>query len=132
MSNIRIGGTLYIRCKDCKLTKTPKANDVSYGFLMLQPGTAVTWLGQAAEDNRFHKISYKGQIGYTLGPNLSTKQFAEFDSGDCTRCNGSGQISQAWGASVGFIFCPACNGKGTTRKPISAQAFASHGVGIKG
>ncbi len=75
MGNIQIGGTLYIKSKDCKLLKRPNGKDPSYGFMMLQPGTAIKWLGQAPEDRAFHKIQVNGQIAYftrtkSLNPTL--------------------------------------------------------------
>lgn len=130
MSNVQIGGTLYIKSKDCKLLKRPYAADPSYGFLVLQPNTAVQWLGAAVEDPKFHKIQYKGQIGYTLAQNLTTAPL-HFDLSGCKKCNGSGQIVKAWGNSQGFVECPLCSGSGGWGKPMSAQAFASSG-GTKG
>ncbi len=123
MSNIQIGETVFIRNKDCKLVKKPLANDASYGFLTLQPGTPVIWLGEALENKGFHKIQYQGQIGYTLLQNLSHKQFADFDLGACINCKGTGQTSVRWGNSQGFIVCQLCNGKGSIGKPLSSQAY---------
>ncbi|MBP6003358.1 MAG: hypothetical protein KA746_08005 [Pyrinomonadaceae bacterium] len=131
MSNVKIGGILYIKCKDCKLVKTPKANDKDYGFLMLQPQTPVQWLGPAPEDPTFHKIEYKGQIGYTLRQNLTTSPVPP-SLGPCFKCDGAGHVAVNWGASQGFIKCEMCNGTGGWGKPMSAQAFASHGAGTKG
>lgn len=128
MSQINIGGTLYISAKDCKLTKRPVANDPSYGFLMLQPGTPVVWLGEASENKAFHKIQYKGQIGYTLMQNLSNKPFAEFNAYGCIRCKGTGKIETNWGNSHGLIDCQLCKGTGG-RMP--SQAFPSYGAGDK-
>jgi hypothetical protein len=130
MSNVQVGGTLYIKSKDCRLVKRPIAGDVSSGFLMLQPGTPVQWLGPAVEDPTWHKIQYKGQIGYTLAQNLTTAP-AVFDLSGCKHCNGSGKVVAAWGNSQGFIECPLCKGAGGWGKPMSAQAFASSG-GTKG
>lgn len=132
MSNAKIGGTLYIKCKDCKLVKRPFANDASYGFLMLQPGTPVQWLGTAAEDPAFQKIQYQGKIGFTLSQNLGSSP-TETDIGSgCKKCNGTGQIVTVWGASQGFVKCPICDGNGGWGKPIGSQVFPSHGAGTKG
>jgi hypothetical protein len=131
MSNVQLGGTLYIKCKDCKLLKRPFANDVSFGVPVLQPGTKVQWLGPAFEDKAFQKIRYGGQIGYVLTQNLGTSP-VKFDLGGCKTCGGSGSVVVEWGASQGFVKCSACDGTGGFGKPMSAQAYASHGAGTKG
>lgn len=132
MSNVEIGGTLYIKCKDCKLVRRPFASDSSYGFLVLQPQTPVQWLGPAAEDPSFHRIQYKGQIGYTLFQNLTTSPIPPELSSCCKKCHGTGSIVQSWGNSQGFVKCNLCDGSGGWGANMSAQAYASHGAGTKG
>ena len=127
MSNLQIGGTLYIGCKDCKVLRKPNSQDVSPVVTVLQPGAAVKWLGAAPEDRSFQKIQYNGQIGFVLAQSLLTSrpQAQDFNY-YCARCNGTGQVGVQWGGSYGFQTCPECKGSGGPYS-MRRQAFESHG-----
>ncbi|MDP3238111.1 MAG: hypothetical protein Q8N26_35295 [Myxococcales bacterium] len=63
------GGSLYIKSKDVKLLKDPKA-----GATALKPldiGTEVKWLGASEKDKAFHEVEAGGKKGFVLMSNLS-------------------------------------------------------------
>jgi hypothetical protein len=133
MSNVTIGGTLFIRSKDVPLLRTPNPRELGARNNYVPLGTKVVWLGAAQEDKAFHKIQYNGQIGFVLAANLSTQPpNFELNMRGCIKCDGSGKVSIGWGASVGFAVCDLCNGTGGRNREMWQQAYASHGAGTKG
>jgi len=73
---VKPGGTLFIKSKDTKVLKDPKASAASAGTL--QPGEEVTWVGPSDKDKTFHEISTaKIKKGYVLQANLSPSKPAE-------------------------------------------------------
>ena len=69
------GGTLYIKSKDTKVLKDPKAD--AKAVVTLQPGAEVVWNGPAEKDKTFHEISSAGKKGYVLMTNLSPNKPAQ-------------------------------------------------------
>lgn len=63
------GGTLYIKSKDTKVLKEPKAGAAAVSTV--QPGTEVIWNGASEKDKQFHEISVGGKKGFVLMANLS-------------------------------------------------------------
>lgn len=131
-----IGDPLYIKSKDTRVLKQPRAG--SEGIGMLQPMDKVIWLGAAPEDRAFHKIRAGNLIGFVLQQNLSTnpKPAAMEDIYKCKVCDGLGymQFPDSLKGFEGMAVhpqCRTCNGTGQTSQ-FGTQAFASHGVGIKG
>ena len=73
------GGKLYIRSKDTKVLKEPKA--AATAVATVQPGKEVTWQGASPVDKQFHEITVDGKKGYVLMSNLSPNPVAqEIDS----------------------------------------------------
>lgn len=73
------GGTLYIKSKDTKVLKDPKAD--SKPVTTLQPGAEVTWNGPSDKDKTFHEVTAGGKKGFVLMTNLSpSKPATEIDS----------------------------------------------------
>lgn len=69
---VAVGGKLYIKSKDTKVLKDPKAD--AKAVTTLQPGTEVTWKGASAKDKAFHEIDAAGKKGFVLMSNLSPSQ----------------------------------------------------------
>jgi hypothetical protein len=63
------GGKLYIKSKDTKVLKDPKAGATA--VVTVQPGTEVVWNGASEKDKTFHEISVNGKKGFVLMSNLS-------------------------------------------------------------
>jgi hypothetical protein len=62
---------LYIKTKDTKLLKEPKATAAAVGK-PLQPGTEVTWKGASPKDKEFHEVEVDARTkGFVLRGNLS-------------------------------------------------------------
>lgn len=73
------GGKLYIKSKDTKVLKDPKAG--STPITTLQPGTEVIWNGASEKDKQFHEITTGGKKGFVLMSNLTPNQaLPEFDA----------------------------------------------------
>ena len=73
------GGTLYIKSKDTKVLKDPKAGAAA--VTTLQPGAEVTWNGPSDKDKQFHAVDAAGKKGFVLMSNLSPNKIAaEIDS----------------------------------------------------
>ena len=73
------GGTLYIKSKDTKVLKDPKAD--AKAVTTLQPGAEVTWNGPSDKDKTFHEVMAGGKKGFVLMSNLSpNKPASEIDS----------------------------------------------------
>ena len=73
------GGKLYIKSKDTKVLKDPKAGATA--VVTVQPGTEVVWNGASDKDKAFHDVSVKGKQGFVLMSNLSPNQVsAELDA----------------------------------------------------
>ena len=73
------GGTLYIKSKDTKVLKEPKAG--STAVVTVQPGTEVIWNGASPTDKTFHDVTVGGKKGFVLMSNLSpSKVSTEIDS----------------------------------------------------
>lgn len=66
------GGKLFIKSKDTKVLKEPKAG--ASAVATLQPGKEVVWNGTSEKDKRFHDISVDGKKGFVLMSNLSPHQ----------------------------------------------------------
>ncbi len=69
------GGTLYIKSKDTKVLKDPKAD--AKAVVTLQPGAEVIWNGASEKDKTFHEISSGGKKGFVLMTNLSPNKPAQ-------------------------------------------------------
>lgn len=65
------GGSLYIKSKDVKLLKDPKASATAVIPKALEVGTEVKWQGASDKDKAFHEIEVNGKKGYVLMTNLS-------------------------------------------------------------
>jgi hypothetical protein len=63
------GGSLYIKSKDVKLLKEPKAGAAAVKPLAI--GTEVKWQGASAADKAFHEVEVDGKKGFVLMSNLS-------------------------------------------------------------
>lgn len=63
------GGNLYIKSKDTKVLKEPKAG--SPAVTTLQPGAEVVWNGASEKDKQFHEIASGSKKGFVLMSNLS-------------------------------------------------------------
>lgn len=62
---------LYIKTKDTKLLKEPKATATAVGK-PVQPGTEVTWKGASPKDKEFHEVEVDPKLkGFVLKGNLS-------------------------------------------------------------
>ncbi|MDP2276124.1 MAG: hypothetical protein Q8N23_12915 [Archangium sp.] len=73
------GGKLYIKSKDTKVLKDPKAGAAAVATV--QPGKEVIWNGASEKDKAFHEIAVDGKKGFVLMSNLSPAAPAkEFDS----------------------------------------------------
>lgn len=73
------GGKLYIKSKDTKVLKDPKAGATA--VVTVQPGTEVTWNGASDKDKAFHDVTVNGKKGFVLMSNLSPSAPAtEIDS----------------------------------------------------
>lgn len=68
------GGTLYIKSKDTKVLKDPKAD--SKPVVTLQPGAEVVWNGASEKDKTFHEVSSGGKKGFVLMSNLTPNKVA--------------------------------------------------------
>ena len=87
------GATLYIKSKDTKVLKDPKAGAAT--VTTLQPGAEVVWNGASEKDKQFHEINAAGKKGFVLMSNLSpNKPKAEIDSS-----TGQPMSSQAFASS---------------------------------
>ena len=87
------GGTLYIKSKDTKVLKDPKAD--SKPVVTLQPGAEVVWNGASEKDKTFHEVVSGGKKGFVLMTNLSpSKPAQEIDSS-----NGKPMSAQAFASS---------------------------------
>ena len=76
---VAVGGKLYIKSKDTKVLKDPKAD--AKPVTTLQPGAEVTWKGASAKDKAFHEVESGGKKGFVLMSNLSPNPVAqEIDS----------------------------------------------------
>ena len=63
------GGKLYIKSKDTKVRKDPKANAAT--VLTLQPGQEVIWNGASVKDKEWHEISVDGKKGFVQRADLT-------------------------------------------------------------
>ncbi len=69
------GGKLYIKSKDTKVLKDPKAGATT--VTLVQPGTEVIWNGASEKDKTFHEIAVSGKKGFVMMTNLSPAKPAE-------------------------------------------------------
>lgn len=76
---VKKGDPLFIKSKDTKVLKDPKAD--AKAVTTLQPGTEVTWNGPSEKDNHFHEVMANGKKGYVLMTNLTPNKPAEEISG---------------------------------------------------
>ncbi len=65
------GGSLFIKSKDVKLLKEPKAGAAAAMPKALEVGAEVKWLGASEKDKTFHEIEVSGKKGFVLMTNLS-------------------------------------------------------------
>jgi hypothetical protein len=65
------GGSLYIKSKDVKLLKEPKAGAAPAMPKPLELGAEVKWLGPSEKDKAFHEIEVGVKKGFVLMSNLS-------------------------------------------------------------
>jgi hypothetical protein len=72
---VAVGGKLYIKSKDTKVLKDPKAD--AKPVTTLQPGTEVIWKGASAKDKAFHEVEAGGKKGFVLMSNLSPNPVAQ-------------------------------------------------------
>lgn len=63
------GGKLYIKSKDTRVLKEPKAG--AKEVTKLQPGAEVVWNGASEKDKQFHEIVAGGKKGFVLMSNLT-------------------------------------------------------------
>jgi hypothetical protein len=68
------GGKLYIKSKDVKLLKEPKATSAPASPKVLDVGTEVTWNGASEKDKLFHEIEVGGKKGFVLMSTLTASQ----------------------------------------------------------
>ncbi|MFT3713755.1 MAG: hypothetical protein QM817_39350 [Archangium sp.] len=68
---VAVGGSLFIKSKDVKLLKDPKAGAAAVTPAVIDVGSEVKWLGASDKDKSFHQIEYKGKKGFVLMSNLS-------------------------------------------------------------
>jgi predicted small lipoprotein YifL len=77
---VKKGDPLFIKSKDTKVLKDPKADSKTVDTL--QPGTSVTWNGPSDKDKQFHEVTTaKGKKGYVLMSNLTPNKPADEISG---------------------------------------------------
>jgi hypothetical protein len=76
---VKKGESLYVKSKDTKVLKDPKAT--SKAVVTLQPGAEVTWNGASEKDKQFHEIATGGKKGYVLLANLTPNKPTEEISG---------------------------------------------------
>ena len=71
-SAAKVGDKLYIKAKNTKMLKQPKA---TAGVVMvLQPGQEVTWGGSVRSKKSWHKIAARGREGIVYRSTLSTRR----------------------------------------------------------
>jgi hypothetical protein len=86
------GGSLYIKAKDVKLLKDPKAGSKEVTAVAL--GEEVKWLGASEKDKSFHEVEYKGKKGFVLMSSLSPSAPAKEIASD-----GKSMSAQAFASS---------------------------------
>ena len=99
----KVGDKLYIKAKNTKVLKQPKAT--SSVVAVLQPGQQVTWGGSVRQNKRWHKVAFAGKNGIVYRSTLSTKQpsFEMTKSGqkvDAMAFASSGAATKALGAGA--------------------------------
>ena len=87
------GGTLYIKSKDTKILKEPKAGAAAVSTV--QPGTEVVWNGPSEKDKQFHAITVGGKQGFVLMANLSPNKPA----GEIDKATGKSMDTKAFASS---------------------------------
>lgn len=78
-SAVKKGEALFIKSKDTKVLKDPKAT--AKAVVTLQPGTEVIWNGASEKDKQFHEVSVNGKKGYVLMTNLTPNKPTDEISG---------------------------------------------------
>ncbi len=68
----KVGDKLYIKAKNTKVLKEPKAT--SSVVDVLQPGQEVTWGGSVRRQKRWHKVAFAGKNGIVYRTTLTTKR----------------------------------------------------------
>jgi hypothetical protein len=131
---VKVGGMLYIQSKNTRLQASPAPTADT--VMVLQPTQTVVWLGAVPGEPRWHRVRHGDRTGVVFASNLSIRRpDMMLRPSRCNACNGSGAVPMptAHQNLCAFETCKACGGNGLPNgRPISATAYASPGVGVKG
>jgi hypothetical protein len=115
---VKPGGSLYIKVKDAKLTKTADPRDAN---VVARPnaGVEVIWRGASPSDKSMHEVTVEGKTGFTAQANLSpSKPKVETISDDGKKVDAQALASS--GAGVKALSEAALKYSGGKVDPLTA------------